>query len=117
MTLSSVLFWQFIFGFVSVSAWSVWAVMVSPAELMDMMSSALLGSLACFIPAAFFAGLMRCFGGSFSVIAFAEMLKIVLTLVMFFCAIEWVSNLRWTPLLSSYFLVLKSYWFVLALKK
>lgn len=113
----SILFAQIGLTLVATAFWGLWAgVFYEPNEIKQTVLSALIGGLACFFPAALFAGLLQMLGRSILVLVFSELVKLALLVLFLLLTVNQYGPLNWLPLLVSYLLVLKSYWLVLVWK-
>jgi ATP synthase protein I len=107
-------------------AWG-WSVKGKPFGLDSSATSALLGGLIAIIPAGLFAIRARLLtkkavelgvaGPSVVGLVTGEIIKIIATTAMFFLVIVFYPDLDWLPLLLTYVLALKCYWFAWLLRK
>lgn len=112
--MANVLLMQTFFLFVGIVFWGVGAFFIQPDLLKQILASSLLGGLAALLPAIIFAYLLRYLGGSVIGLIANELVKILLTIMLFvlFVGLD-TRPINWLPLLTSYLLVLKSYGLVL----
>lgn len=75
--------------------------------------SALMGGAICWIPSAAFALRLRSKASVGAWVA-AEGVKLGITIAMFIAVAVFYRDVRWLPLLVTYVLALKTYWFALA---
>jgi ATP synthase protein I len=107
-------------------AWA-WSVKGKPFGLDSSAISSLLGGLIAIIPAGLFAMRAKLLatkavgskvaGSSVVGLVTGELIKIIATVAMFFLVIVFYPELDWLPLLLTYVLALKCYWFAWILRK
>lgn len=111
--LKNMLVLQALFALLVVFFWGIVAFFWQPGLLKPILFSSLLGSLAALIPSLIFAYLLRYLSGSTMGLVFNELIKILLTIILLAMFIVSYSAVNWLALLTSYVLVLKSYWLAL----
>ena len=82
----------------------------------DAALSAFLGGAICWVPSALFAARLKKLSGAQTAMSWmiGEALKMGTTIAMFIAIAFWYHDVRWSPLLVTYLIALKTYWIALA---
>jgi len=113
-------------GLVTIISGLVWWAAGNQLGLKSSAISAIFGGLIAVIPGILFAARAKVLstrtrantlGSTVFVLVTGELLKIIVTIAMFFLVIMFYPDLDWLPLLLTYVLALKCYWLALILRK
>lgn len=110
MSIKETLLWQVLASFILTCCWFLWAILFDPQSLAPILLSALAGGVCAFIPAACYARLISRVQASLWALVIGEIGKIFLTIALFVLFFRLFDRVRWLPLLTTYALVLQTYW-------
>lgn len=101
----------------AIAFWGIAAFFLEPALLKDRLFSSLFGGLAVVLPACIFAYLIRYLSGSVIGIFICELVKVLLTVILFILFVGLYNTISWLALLTSFIWVIKAYYWLALIKK